>query len=583
VLPRVTIAIITLNRAPYLRRALESLRYLDYPNFEVVVVNGPSEDDTESVLDEFRNDVRIGRCDAPNVAVSRNISLYMAQGDIVATMDDDCVAEYLWLSRLLAGFDREEVAAVGGPIFGPTGQALQYGCVTCDRFSLPTYRRDPPSDLYSVPSAREYPSLLGGNAAFRRRVLVEIGGFDEEYEYYLEETDLCARIVDAGYAVKYVPDAFVHHKHAPSLHYRNEQSGLFNRYPVIKNHLYFGLKFLQDYSDGSLERVIKDSLDFAEEQRKSMDNECKRGVLTNEDVDRFSSHAEQALFEGLRRGLFRERKLLRPEKITEYSSPYKPFRTLLPKEARISLCIINRFFESPEADVGAAFDRELASAAAALGHNVHVLTLGAHESTSDFEDGIWVHRIVPGGPPKPAPPWFPNVPDALWRHSWAMYEEVVRVSERQHIHILQWSINDLGGIASLMEQRFVNVLSLLSISESAMWQYSEKGRPVRMKRSMEELVRAERFCLKNVPYLLLEGRSVVDSVSKRLGLTIPDLRICRVDSASEVMSPGSSRVEWSVEHVIDFYREIVRRRYGRTIPGSAEGFLCRTESTDTIR
>ena len=160
-----------------------------------------------------------------------------------------------------------------------------------------------------------------------------------------------------------------------------------------------------------------------------------------------------------------------------------------------------------------------------------------------------------------------------------MYEEVVRVSERQHIHILQWSINDLGGIASLMEQRFVNVLSLLSISESAMWQYSEKGRPVRMKRSMEELVRAERFCLKNVPYLLLEGRSVVDSVSKRLGLTIPDLRICRVDSASEVMSPGSSRVEWSVEHVIDFYREIVRRRYGRTIPGSAEGFLCRTEST----
>jgi hypothetical protein len=143
-----------------------------------------------------------------------------------------------------------------------------------------------------------------------------------------------------------------------------------------------------------------------------------------------------------------------------------------------------------------------------------------------------------------------------------MYQEAVRVRERQHFHILQWSINDLGGIASLMEQRFVNVLSLLSISESPVWQKNRQRLRGRERRRTVALERSEKFCLENVPYLLVEDRSVVESASKRLGFTIPDLRICQVDSAREVMSPGSSRVKRSVEHVIDFYRERVRRRCG---------------------
>ena len=99
--PRVTIAIVTLNRALFLRRALESLRYLDYSDFEVVVVNGPSEDDTDQVLAAYRNDIKIADCDVRNISISRNISICMSQGDIVAFMDDDCVPEPPWLSRLI--------------------------------------------------------------------------------------------------------------------------------------------------------------------------------------------------------------------------------------------------------------------------------------------------------------------------------------------------------------------------------------------------------------------------------------------------------------------------------------------------
>ena len=55
------------------------------------------------------------------------------------------------------------------------------------------------------------PHLLGCNCSFRKSALIEIGGFDEEYEYFLDETDVIFRIVDAGYLVAQLPNAFVHH------------------------------------------------------------------------------------------------------------------------------------------------------------------------------------------------------------------------------------------------------------------------------------------------------------------------------------------------------------------------------------
>src|SRR5207302_6552199 len=89
--PTVSIVVSTLDRAAHLARLLASLRHLDYERFEVVVVNGPSQDGSDAVLAQWDGQIKAVRCPSANLAASRNIGIAAAAGDIVAFIDDDAV------------------------------------------------------------------------------------------------------------------------------------------------------------------------------------------------------------------------------------------------------------------------------------------------------------------------------------------------------------------------------------------------------------------------------------------------------------------------------------------------------------
>ena len=112
-----------------------------------------------------------------------------------------------------------------------------------------------PSPLASqMPGADPFLTMIGVNSSFRRDVLVEVGGFDEEYEYYLDETDVCARVNDLGYAIRFCDRGVVHHYVLPS-HIRDAQERVRNLYPFIKNKTYFAWKFGRSYySDSQIDR-----------------------------------------------------------------------------------------------------------------------------------------------------------------------------------------------------------------------------------------------------------------------------------------------------------------------------------------
>ena len=82
---------------------------------------------------------------------------------------------------------------------------------------------------------------IGTNASFRRTALIEVGGFDEEIEYYHDESDVCVRLINKGYKVKQLSNAFVHHKMAPSFR-RDNKKQFTNWDSTVKNTIYFGLK-----------------------------------------------------------------------------------------------------------------------------------------------------------------------------------------------------------------------------------------------------------------------------------------------------------------------------------------------------
>ncbi len=233
----VSIVIATLDRANSLEATLASLRHLQHDAFEVIVVNGPSTDHTEQVVGAHR-DVRMLSNPERNLARSRNIGIEASAGDLVAFIDDDALPEFTWLRDLSASFTDAEVAGAGGPVLDETGMAFQYRYSAVNRLGQPTHRDRIVHPDHCFPGSFTVPYIQGTNMIFRRSALVSVGGFDETYEYFHDETDLCMRLVDAGLVIEQSDRGVVHHKSAASA-VRGAGRIVTNWYPIVKNNTYF--------------------------------------------------------------------------------------------------------------------------------------------------------------------------------------------------------------------------------------------------------------------------------------------------------------------------------------------------------
>jgi GT2 family glycosyltransferase len=379
-----SIVINTLDRATLLAKTLDSLRWLKYRGqFEVIVVNGPSTDHSQQVIDAWLPAIRTARCEVANLSVSRNIGICMARGDIVAFIDDDAIPEPEWLEQLARAYDSPAVGAAGGLVFDQTGYSYQYEYSTATRLANANWRLTRPADHLAYPGAFEFPYLQGTNTSFRRSALLEVGGFDEEIEYYLDETELCCRLVDAGYLVRQLPNAYVHHKFAPS-NIRNEHKITRYRYPVIKNKLYFALKHGRDYVP--LPDILDDNRRFAEEQRQEVEDHIGAGRLPASEREALAGQLRSAWERGMARGLSGAYEYITADKQRVRSGAFLAFDRVIAVQAPKAMVFIARI--CPAALLA------LARALGADGHIVCLITESPDFNRVDFEDGVWMHRIV---------------------------------------------------------------------------------------------------------------------------------------------------------------------------------------------
>ena len=91
-----SVVVNTTDRAASLHTLLRALEHQSYPHFEVVVVVGPTRDNTAAVLAQYGGRVRVLQCPVANLSVSRNLGLQAALGEIVAYIDDDAVPARNW-------------------------------------------------------------------------------------------------------------------------------------------------------------------------------------------------------------------------------------------------------------------------------------------------------------------------------------------------------------------------------------------------------------------------------------------------------------------------------------------------------
>lgn len=450
--PSVSIIINTDGRAKSLATCLESLRYLRYPNFEVVVVAGPTRDGTHELCESYGAAIKYAVCPERNLSMSRNVSIAISAGEFVGFLDDDSVPEPEWLDDVMPAFRDPEVAVAGGFLHDHTGKTYQWTFGTVDRFGGADTGWRTPAPHLNFPGSFHYPHVMA-NSVFRRSAIVEVGGFDEEYEYFLDESDIIVRFVDAGMKVAQLDKGFVHHKYMPS-HIRNESKVLTSWRSVIKNKTYFALQHAREHV--GIDRITQVMHETIEEFRGSVRWAVGENKLTPDYIERFEEEVDLAYQDGLQRGLSGVRRIPGSSamKGVQEVTRFVPWM-----EAAEQRCYVLLSQTYPPGNVGGIgrYIHQLAVEIARMGHQVHVLTMGNGHDRVDFEEGVWVHRITPR---EFALPEGMQLPAHLWNYSRTMFAEAEEIAARRQVHAVYAPVWDLEGIAFLHNGVFPLVTSL---------------------------------------------------------------------------------------------------------------------------
>jgi GT2 family glycosyltransferase len=212
--PRISVVVCSYNGARTIRDCFEGLKRLEYPDFEVIVVDDGSTDATAAIAREYP--FRLISTENRGLSSARNTGMEAATGAIVAYTDDDARPDPHWLTYLAATFMTTEHAGVGGPNIAPPGDGPIADCVA----------NAPGGPVHVLLSDRVAEHIPGCNMAFRRDRLQAIGGFDPRYRAAGDDVDVCWRLQERGWTLGFSPAAMVwHHRRNSVRMYWKQQQG----------------------------------------------------------------------------------------------------------------------------------------------------------------------------------------------------------------------------------------------------------------------------------------------------------------------------------------------------------------------
>lgn len=230
-LPSITVVVCTRDRARLLRTALDALFAIDYPHFDIVVVdNAPRTSETADMIraDYPSDQLTLVTEPTPGLARARNTGLLRATGDIVAFTDDDVLVDPLWLRELVAGFDLDPtVACVAGLV--PSGELRNRVQGYFDE--RVSWSKNLTQRVFSLaappPTSPLFPFSVGdfgtgANFALRRRTVLQMGGFDSAFGVGTptgggEDIDMFTRVLLDHHSLVVQPTAIVWHRHRDDL------------------------------------------------------------------------------------------------------------------------------------------------------------------------------------------------------------------------------------------------------------------------------------------------------------------------------------------------------------------------------
>jgi glycosyltransferase involved in cell wall biosynthesis len=431
---KVSVVICTYNRRAYLERCLDYLHYQTNTNFEVVIVDGPSDDGTKDLLHRLEGQIKVAHNPERNLSKSRNLGIELAGGEIVAFIDDDALPFDDWIENILTEYNGRPLitAGIGGPAYYAGSFWFQAEDNGINKFS------DSKVNINSEDIGRDGWARYntGTNATFRVDHLREVNGFDEQFDYYLDESELCFRLQQSKRLIGYSPEIIVRHEFAQS--HNRQGKFAYNWSTICKNTAYF-IAAYSGLPDNELRSYIDDRM--TKERIVPLNAAVEAGNLSSVDRDQYVAEIRQGVIQGLidARSYPRSRELLPAADVFKPYSVAPAYSRVGKDIKRLHICIVTKEFPpfTGNGGVGTLY-YHLASELLLMGHEVSVVTpSGENNVHRQGRFSIYFSKMQPDA-------WVNGLHGGFTSN-------------------LQWSLSALHALANLHEERPIDVV------DSALW------------------------------------------------------------------------------------------------------------------
>lgn len=181
---------------------------------EVIVADGRSTDNTVRLICEHYPKVIVVDNPERKAASGRNAGVSIAQGDIIAFTDGDCIVDSRWIEAIRNVFKTYGPDGIGGKVIPaePENRIEAYWGNLA--WNLIMSFDDTP---YQVDTCTINDSFVTANCAYRKVLLEQLGGFSQWFGNNAEDTDLCWRAVKIGAKLRYSPEAVIYARNVTTL------------------------------------------------------------------------------------------------------------------------------------------------------------------------------------------------------------------------------------------------------------------------------------------------------------------------------------------------------------------------------